>query len=219
MQDSELGEIPVGWSVKPFSSIARLDTTSAKPSQEPEKIWEHYSIPAFDEGECPAWELGGEIKSNKYRVNPSAVLSSKLNPHFPRTWVPDLQHPGLAICSTEFMQFIPLKTENRAFVAAMIVSRPFQDGIMMRVTGSTGSRQRAQPKQVAVMDVVLPSEALIDAYSERARSMYEMQSKNIWQIKSLDNLRDVLLPRLISGELKVLKERAEENSLKEAAHV
>lgn len=203
MQDSELGEIPERWTIAPFSSIARLDTTSVKPAQDPEKVWEHYSIPAFDEGATPAFETGTDIKSNKYKVYPAAVLSSKLNPHFPRTWIPDVQNPDAAICSTEFMQFVPLEPQHRAFIAGMITSEPFQSGIMMRVTGSTGSRQRAQPKQVAAMDVILPDSELRATYSQRTEALYRMQSKNIWQAGCLASLRDTLLPKLLSGELSV----------------
>src|SRR5690554_6745585 len=204
MQDSELGEIPEGWAIAPFSSIARLDTTSVKPAQDPEKIWEHYSIPAFDEGATPAFETGADIKSNKYKVYPTAVLSSKLNPHFPRTWIPDVQNSDAAICSTEFMQFVPRESQHRAFIAGMVTSEPFQSGIMMRVTGSTGSRQRAQPKQVAAMDVILPKSELRAAYSQHTEAMYRTQSKNIWQARSLSSLRDTLLPKLLSGELSVI---------------
>ncbi|MBN7768605.1 restriction endonuclease subunit S [Marinobacter daepoensis] len=203
MQDSELGAIPEGWTIAPFSNIARLDTTSVKPAQDPEKVWEHYSIPAFDEGATPAFETGTDIKSNKYKVYPTAVLSSKLNPHFPRTWIPDVQNPDAAICSTEFMQFVPLEPQHRAFIAGMVTSEPFQSGIMMRVTGSTGSRQRAQPKQVAAMDIILPKNDLRAVYSQHTAAMYRMQSKNIWQARSLANLRDTLLPKLLSGELSI----------------
>ena len=34
--------------------------------------------------------------------------------------------------------------------------------------------------------------------------MYRMQSKNIWQARSLASLRDTLLPKLLSGELSVI---------------
>ncbi|WLI72857.1 restriction endonuclease subunit S [Halomonas alkalicola] len=203
LQDSELGEIPEGWAVESFSKIARLDTTSVKPAQEPGKIWEHYSIPAFDEGAFPAYDFGSEIKSSKYKVHPAAILSSKLNPHFPRTWVPDVRNHDGAICSTEFMQFVPLKLKQRAFIAGMVTSEPFQSGMMMRVTGSTGSRQRAQPKQVASMGVVLPPEPLMLEYSNRIASIYAVMARNIRQSQTLSQLRDTLLPKLLSGELSI----------------
>lgn len=106
-----------------------------------------------------------------------------------------------AICSTEFMQFVPNKKTHRPFVAGLITSRPFQAGIMMRVTGSTGSRQRAQPREVAVMEIVLPPAELIDVYSTIASPILKNAAKNISQIITLAELRDTLLPKLLSGEL------------------
>lgn len=219
MQESELGEIPEGWRVAPFSDLARLDTTSVKPAQQPEKEWEHYSIPAFDDGQTPAHEFGADIKSNKYKVHRSAVLASKLNPHFPRTWIPLVEDETAAICSTEFMPFVPLEESHRPFVAGMVTSAPFQSGIMMRVTGSTGSRQRAQPKQVAVMDVVTPPTALIAAYSKLADPLMASTARNISQSQTLAKLRDTLLPKLLSGEITVPEVDSQLDEATETAHV
>lgn len=206
MQDSELGEIPEGWSVKPFSNLAKLDTTSVQPNKSPQKVWEHYSIPAFDAQNAPFYELGETIKSGKYKVHPASILSSKLNPHFQRTWWPELENGELAICSTEFMQFVPINDVHRAFIYGMIVSSPFQQGILERVTGSTGSRQRAQPPQVANMDVVVPQEKIIMAYSVQIHSLHEKAAKNIKQKQVLSALRDALLPKLLSGEIDLTSE-------------
>jgi type I restriction enzyme, S subunit len=201
MQESELGDIPEGWDISPFSKIAKLDTSSVKPNKKPDEQWEHYSIPAFDANQSPAFELGKTIKSGKYKVNPTSVLSSKLNPHFPRTWWPDVEDEELAICSTEFMQFVPHKAEYRPFMYGMITSLPFQQGIQQRVTGSTGSRQRAQPPQVASMDVVIPPEKLISMYSKRLISLHQKAAKNIKQNNQLSFLRDAILPEALSGRL------------------
>jgi type I restriction enzyme S subunit len=197
------GGIPSEWSMEVFSKLAKLDTTSVKPNNEPEKLWEHYSIPAFDTNEAPALELGEEIKSNKYKVNENAILSSKLNPHFPRTWWPDIENTEAAICSTEFMQFVPHEASHRAFVLGTILSKPFQDGIMQSVTGSTGSRQRAQPKQVAELEVLVPTTEIIEYYSGLCDYMAIMKIRNIKQNNTLSKIRDTLLPKLLSGELEI----------------
>lgn len=203
MQDNELGELPEGWETVPFSDLAKLHTRSVKPNGNSKKIWEHFSIPAFDAGKGPVLELGANIKSNKYKVDQNCVLVSKLNPHFPRIWWPEPTDQEAAICSTEFMQFVPRSPELRPFMAGMIASPPFQQGIMMRVTGSTGSRQRAQPKQVATMDVVLPPESLVLEYCRLTASMYAAQASNIKQSQALAQLRDTLLPKLLAGELTI----------------
>lgn len=210
---SELGLIPKGWEVVPFSQIADLNTTSVKPHDEKEKLWEYYSIPAFDESEYPSFEMGSEIKSNKYKVHPSALLVSKLNPHFPRIWWPAVEVAKAAICSTEFMQFIPKQAAHRAFVYSMVISPPFQQGILQRVTGTTGSRQRAQPKSVAEMLVLNPGEKLICSFVSICENMFLQKEINIKENKTIVQLRDTLLPKLLSGEITV---GAAQASIKEA---
>lgn len=212
MQESELGEIPEDFKVRPFSELAKLDTTSVNPGKQATTLWEHYSIPSFDVDKSPALDFGSTIKSGKYRVQKSSVLSSKLNPHFPRTWWPDIENEERAICSTEFMQFVPHEEEYRSFIYGMITSQPFQEGMQLRVTGSTGSRQRAQPPQVASMDMVVPSDDLISLYSNKLLSLHQKAAKNIKENKQLSSLRDTLLPKLLSGEidLSALNEEASE---------
>jgi type I restriction enzyme, S subunit len=201
MQESELGEIPEDFKVRPFSELAKLDTTSVNPGKQATTLWEHYSIPSFDVDKSPALDFGSTIKSGKYRVQKSSVLSSKLNPHFPRTWWPDIENEECAICSTEFMQFVPHEEEYRSFIYGMITSRPFQEGMQLRVTGSTGSRQRAQPPQVASMGMVVPSDDLISLYSNKLLSLHQKAAKNIKENKQLSSIRDALLPKLLSGEI------------------
>jgi type I restriction enzyme S subunit len=213
--ESELGLIPKSWGVRSFSELARLDTTSVKPYVHPEKVWEHYSIPAFDEGEFPALEEGQNIKSNKYKVKPTAVLSSKLNPRLSRTWLPSVMDEEVAICSTEFMQFLPLTSDHRAFIYGLITSKPFQDGIIQRVTGSTGSRQRAQPQAVAEMDVSMPSKELRTEYSKIVESALLKKSESLKESKTLGEIRDALLPKLLSGEIELKSSKRTDGSGKQ----
>lgn len=100
-QTESMGCIPEGWEVKTFDVLAKLDTTSVKPFEHPDTLWEHYSIPSFDSTGMPSWDRGDEIKSNKYLVKPGAILSSKLNPKTERTWSPFMIDEKTSICSTE----------------------------------------------------------------------------------------------------------------------
>jgi type I restriction enzyme S subunit len=199
----EMGWIPEGWEVKSFDTLANLDTTSVKPFEQPETIWEHYSIPSYDSSGMPSWDKGSEIKSNKYLVKPGAILSSKLNPETERTWWPFMIEKKFSICSTEFMQFIPHKYEEQAFIYSLIRSEPFQANILVRVTGSTGSRQRAQPKQIAEIAVTDCGELLRTEYITVALPFFQSIRNNLIQTQSLTKLRDTLLPKLISGELRI----------------
>lgn len=201
--ESELGLIPEGWDVGELTELAKLDTTSVKPNKEPETIWEHYSIPAFDDGYYPSFDTGESIKSNKYKVKANAVLVSKLNPRFQRIWLPLPMDAEQAICSTEFMQFVPNVPALKPYLYSLVKSTPFQNELMNTVTGTTGSRQRAQPKQVAKAQVVVPPSQLMELYSEKVGAMFTMTQQNIRQNIELAKLRDTLLPKLLSGEIEL----------------
>ena len=199
----ELCWVPEGWELKSFSTLTNLDTTSVKPFEQPETVWEHYSIPSYDSSGMPSRDKGDEIKSNKYRVKAGAILSSKLNPETERTWWPHLMDENASICSTEFMQFVPHQVEEQAFVYSLIRSEPFQANILERVTGSTGSRQRAQPKQVAEIDIIDCDEVLREEYIKVALPLFQLNLNNSLESQSLSSLRDTLLPKLLSGELQI----------------
>lgn len=205
LEDSgtELGMIPEGWEVGVLSQIASLKMQSILPSSYPAKIWEHYSIPAYDEGKNPIHEPGESIKSGKYVVPEQSVLASKLNPQFQRVWLPDIQDSKSAICSTEFMPFVPNVKGWRPYLYEMLQSHPLQSEILNRATGSTGSRQRVKPREIAVIPCIIPPKALIDSFCVKASSLHGQQLSNARQNGTLATLRDTLLPRLMSGELRV----------------
>lgn len=201
--DSELGPIPEGWEVKALSTVATLHTETISPRSKPKVIWEHYSIPAFDERKMPNFESGTHIKSGKYKVPSSAVLASKLNPQFPRVWLPQVINEDRAICSTEFMPFVPIKAEWRPFLYELLKSDSVQKGIRGAATGSTGSRQRVKPKTVASLIVVVAPEGIIDSFCDRMAPVHNLVLSNQLESRTLATLRDALLPKLISGELRV----------------
>lgn len=201
-EESELGMIPKGWEVQPFSNIAKLETTSAKPNKEPEKKWIHYSIPAFDENQFPTIDLGETIKSNKYQMFENTILVSKLNPRFKRIWFPKIKQGDYrSVCSTEFMQFLPLNLDWFAYALSYVISDRFQSEMLKTVSGTTGSRQRAQPKEVSKMPALIPTPEVLNAFARTALPLIERHQDNLNQINTLKRLRDRLLPKLISGQI------------------
>lgn len=202
-EDSEIGLIPEGWAAGPLSKIATLTTKTVRPSEWPDRFWEHYSIPAFDEGRYPRWERGDTIKSGKYQVPPSCVLASKLNPQFPRVWLPDVADPMVAICSTEFMPFVPVHEQWRPFLYELLKSPTIQEEICSRATGSTGSRQRVKPKDIAIMSVILPPPEVITAFCTIVDGLHKKMLANQRNSFSLTKTRDTLLPKLLSGEIEL----------------
>jgi type I restriction enzyme S subunit len=187
-----------------LGDVLRISTKTAKPQDHAGEIWEHYSIPAFDESHRPVMEPANEIKSNKYIVSRNSILISKLNPSIKRFWLPACltDHP---VCSTEFIVFEPIRPENKSFYAAAISSNNFQNYLMAHVTGSTGSRQRAQPKSTLDFPMLNPSESAIHKFCSFADPIYAQMECCARESANLERLRDTLLPKLMSGEIDVSK--------------
>jgi type I restriction enzyme S subunit len=200
--ESELGEIPNKWAIKSLNAIADLVTNSISPYKHPEHIYEHYSIPAFDFNRMPVIEKGEMIRSNKYVVQKDAVLVSKLNPQTPRIWLP-LCKTNHAICSTEFMQFVPHQPDNRSYLYFLMNSQYLKNEILKHVTGSTGSRQRAQPSQVVHLRALHPTSEVLSAFGLQVKPILQHITIGKLEQENLSEIRNTLLPKLILGKIRV----------------
>lgn len=202
MIDSELGMIPKGWEVASLKELVEISNKSVKPQEYPNKLFEHYSIPAYDNKKEPEYQVGKDIKSNKYLVNSEVVLVSKLNPSTKRIWKPVTQSND-AICSTEFIVYVPKIDKTLSYVYEFLNNDRFQNILISNATGSTGSRQRVRPKETLQYKILLPKQDLILKFSEMVSPIHIQISTNMKQNQKLRDLRDVLLPKLISGEIRV----------------
>jgi type I restriction enzyme S subunit len=202
-QDSELGQIPKGWEVGKVSDIATLGRVAVNPGRHPEEFFDHYSLPAFDDGRNPKTEIGSAIMSNKFLVEPDSVLLSKLNPHIPRVWLPDLNAERRSVCSTEFMVARANTGVSREYLFSLFTNPYFASIYGTLVSGTTGSHQRISPDSFLAMQVVSPPIPLIKAFTKVVKPMFDTIHSNLHESRDLAALRDTLLPKLLSGELSV----------------
>jgi type I restriction enzyme S subunit len=201
--DSELGEIPEGWEVDSLESTAELIRARANPFETPDRVFSHYSIPAFDNGQLPLAEVGINIKSMKFCVAIGTVLFSKLNPTIERVWLVDPQPEESAICSTEFLVLRPKAHFGRCFLYCLLRSSNFREAVNSLVTGTSNSHQRARADGILEMLIAFPPPGLAGRFEDLARPVLARTLANRRQSQMLTKIRDALLPKLISGELRV----------------
>ena len=201
-ETSELGEVPRGWRFGVIGDFALLRKGSVNPGSKPKTTFEHFSLPAFDAGQRPIFELGDAIKSNKTLVTPDAVLLSKLNPHIPRIWLP-VECGSTAVCSTEFLVFVPTGIGSRELIYCAFSSPDFIAKLQQLVTGTSNSHQRIKPDQVALMASVVPTADVAQEFEAAVKPIFQKVFANREQAQTLTALRDTLLPRLISGQLRL----------------
>lgn len=196
------GEMPYDWIVSRLGDIASIKTNSFSPAKNPEAQLEHYSIPAYDEQKYPVFESAAGVKSNKYILSKNSVMISKLNPDTKRVWRP-MCLSELAVSSTEFIIFEAFNPAYRDFVFSIIDSAAFSDWMCAHTTGSTNSRQRTAPSATLEFQVALPDEKAITDFCAIVTPMYDTIASNICENQKLAQLRDSILPKLMSGELDV----------------
>ena len=195
-------DLPSEWRIVTLGEVATISNKSFNPLKEPEILLEHYSIPAFDEARFPVFELSTSIKSNKFIIDASCFMISKLNPTTKRVWKPYCL-TGNAVCSTEFIVYKAKDQSITDFLYSVIDSGSFSDFMCSHVTGSTGSRQRTTPSDTLSYELILPSEDELTEFQSLVSPMYAQIRINAIENDRLKRLRDSLLPKLMSGEIDV----------------
>lgn len=203
MVESELGLIPKGWKVGKLGEIVSINTKSVLPNRFLDIVFDHYSIPAFDKEFLPSQDEWSSIQSNKTKILPYTILVSKLNPQDKqRIWF--VKKPSNdAVSSTEFINYVVKEQYIFEYFYYYIQESTFYDQFVWMATGSTGSRQRTNPTQTLDLDIVIPSDELIKKYGEIIAPNIDLITINMNKIKLLTQTRDDLLPRLMSGKVRV----------------
>ena len=76
------------------------------------------------------------------------------------------------------------------------------------MVGSSG-RQRVQNAAFNNFFLTLPDNKLLFEFDKQTAPLFQKMTKLNNEVKSLGNLRDTLLPKLISGEVRVSEEMME----------
>jgi type I restriction enzyme, S subunit len=200
---SEIGETPEGWSIRSVGDAATMLRDSLTPGDYPDEAFDHFSIPAFDKGCSPLVETGVTIKSNKLVVKPNCVLVSKLNPRIQRVWLPDDNAiERRRIASTEFLVLSPNDSWAREYLYCQIMTADFQERMAGQVTGTSNSHQRVKPQDFLNM-LIVDSKSTRIAFSNFISPLFDKVRSNLVQNILLGQLRDALIPKLLSGAIRV----------------
>jgi type I restriction enzyme S subunit len=194
---------PEGWEIFALGQIADHHTKSVTPAKMADGEVEHFSLPAFDKGQIPAIDLGATIKSNKTLVPAEAVLLSKLNPEIPRIWMPESQGRLLQVTSTEFLAYTAKGGAGRNFLFCLFSDQGFREMLHGMVTGTSKSHQRISPPSLLGRDVVVGATQMFVVFEKLVAPLLERVRANRAESRTLAQTRDLLLPRLMSGELRV----------------
>ncbi|MDR5589019.1 restriction endonuclease subunit S [Salegentibacter agarivorans] len=199
--DSELGEIPKGWEVKNIKEIAEVNSKSISKNSKIDII-EYIDIASVGEGLVENIQpiLLSEAPSRARRIiSDGDIVWSTVRPNRKSRFLA-LGFNNRTIVSTGFAVTSP-KTVPYSFLYPFTCTENFVDYLVSRATGS--SYPAVTGKIFEEAKLVVPTQNILEKYNEIAEPLYLQFSKNNMENQTLTQLRDTLLPKLISGEVRV----------------
>lgn len=193
-------EIPEGWEVKDINFFASTPKDSVNPFEYPEKLYKHYSIPAYDECGTYLSEMGVSIQSNKFIVHEGQILVPKLNPWYNRVLYID--NDVDSICSTEFVILDAYEDSVKGYLYFIVKSDSFISYCTKSSTGTSHSQRRVNPDILKGFNVPY-NKSVVDLYSAIVMPFILKMHKNTDQKKELVAIRDSLLPMLMNGQVTI----------------
>lgn len=200
--DSEIGEIPKGWNCQRVETFADA-LLGGTPSRKKSNYWG---------GEIP-WINSGAV--NEFRIiEPSEYItqegydksSTKLLPAkatviaITGATLGQVSYLEIDSCANQSVVGV-IPHNNRAHEWTYLTFTAHIDRLINRQTG--GAQQHINKNDVLDFDVVYPTEVLIARFSDIATPLFVRIGVAVRENLILTELRDTLLTKLISGELRI----------------
>ena len=143
------------------------------------------------------WETSEKIRSNKNKFLKGQVMFGKLRPYFHKVGIA----PFDGICSTDIVVVDGKEIAFRPFVATLMSSDEF---VSYTSQNSTGTKMpRTSWKLMRDFDSPKPSSKIVKAFGEIVQPFHNQIVHSIYENHTLAELRDLLLPKLMSGEISI----------------
>ena len=202
--ESELGRIPEGWRVERLGSVCKC-LLGGTPSRNKEEYWN---------GKI-AWINSGEI--NEFRITKPSEYITQEGLKKSATKLLPKKTTVLAITGATLGQVSLLEIDSCAnqsvigllenedifheYIYPLIKNRI--DDLCSHMTG--GAQQHINKNNVEQLEILVPPKKILVEYKQIATPIYSLISNICFESQKISKLRDSLLPRLMSGELKLDK--------------
>ena len=201
--DSELGEIPEGWDVGTVSQISERIYNGGTPKRSEPRYWESGGIPWLTSGEVRQSFIletqnfitqEGLAKSSAKMVPERSVLVALYG-----ATAGQVSMNYQALSTNQAISSIIPSVQNRYY--CLISLRREVSNLQNRAIGS--AQQNISKKAVETTSVLLPYLELRAAYDETVGPLFDRVFRNLIESQTLTVQKDLLLPKLVSGKVKV----------------
>jgi type I restriction enzyme S subunit len=197
-----LGEIPKGWRITPLPEVVEVNPLRTVGRGEVAPYLDMANMPT--EGHSPDAVVDRAFSSGMRFVN-GDTLVARITPCLENgktAYVDFLRDGQVGWGSTEFIVLRPKPPLPTEYAYCLARSAEFRDFAIQSMTGSSG-RQRVPSDSLAQFEIAVPSEKVAGKFSYLVEPLFARAKAASEQCRVLAALRDALLPRLISGEIRL----------------
>jgi type I restriction enzyme S subunit len=196
MVESEMGLIPEGWAPSAVGKLCGEVRRSVNPSDIPTDTpyigLEHMPRKSIALSE---WGESGQVQSTKLRFLRGEILFGKIRPYFHKVGVT----PVDGVCSSDAIVIVPKHTD---FFSVVLLCVSSEDFVLQATQTSQGTKMpRANWNVLCKYPIALPPKDLLDRFGGTVVPMVELINNLSFRNRCLRSTRDLLLPKLVSGEI------------------
>lgn len=196
---------PEGWEIVPASELIEFNPTEPLRKGTPAPYIDMASLPTS--GSWPEPPVIRDFGSGM-RFRNGDTLLARITPCLENgktAFVQCLPDSAVGWGSTEYIVMRPKPPVPAGYAYLLARDDAFREHAIRSMTGTSG-RQRAQGDSVVAFKVAAPpDEKVWHAFTKQITSIFEIIRSNADASETLVALRDALLPKLISGELRIEK--------------
>ncbi len=200
--DSKLGEIPEGWKVVSLPDAIEVNPARSLRKGDVAPYLDMANMPT--RGHTPGIVVARAFGSGMRYVN-GDTLVARITPCLENgktAFVDFLEEGQVGWGSTEFIVLRPKSPLPPEFAYCLARGGEFRDFAIQSMTGSSG-RQRVPAESLLHFNLVVAPKPIAEAFGRAVVASLARASVAAAESRSLVALRSTLLPKLISGELRV----------------
>lgn len=197
--ETGIGKCPDGWRIEAVSTLVREVRRAVPKGTLAEGTVRYVGLEHIPRRSLAldAWAEASDLGSNKLRFDRCDVLFGKIRPYFHKVAVA----PFAGVCSADTFVIQPVEPKLRGFTTCLVSSDPFVAHASATANGA--KMPRANWKVMTDISVALPPPALLERFSSLVIPCIGEQQCLVASAHNLRQTRDLLLPRLLSGQLSV----------------
>ncbi|MCO6438134.1 MAG: restriction endonuclease subunit S [Phycisphaerae bacterium] len=194
--------IPNGWTPAPLPELIDVNPRRTLRRNEPAPYLDMANMPT--RGHMPDQLIDRPFGSGMRFIN-GDTLVARITPCLENgktAWVTFLAEGQTAWGSTEFIVLRPKPPIPPVFAYCLARSEGFRQFAIQKMTGSSG-RQRVPSESLSRFMLANPPQSVFTAFGRLVEPLFTRATVNAISSRTLAAIRDALLPKLLSGEIRI----------------